>query len=439
MGDYRWERASGGGVPVGAPQSGHGYFRVPDDERRYPLWAVRSLPGGDGGVRLGHLGASGGAFVGESEDEQGENVDEYEVLLDEGTWGPSQADDLAAAGALACGRLADGTPLYLYLGDPWGEGAQAPLETQAQHDWRFPRQVLMAPSGAGATAAPAQPPDATGYRWAPAGGGEIPEGAHAEGHGAQWRDTEDGEAMEPLWLIRARLSDGSVQLGYVARGGPARVGTPRPNVQVDDYEVLLDAGEWRHVDYMETEDDSYFDYASDGVPCGRLADGAPVYATVRDREGEGYEPGGSGARGSTDFSRKVLAAPAGRASEAPPPAAAEPQAEAPAATEPERGGPTVIVRALDLRGEVVEIANTGDAPIDLGGWRLHDEGSTKGFVFPAGTVLAAGDAVRVRSGPGAAKAGPGELKWKTASVWNDKGDTAFLKDPSGELVASMTA
>jgi hypothetical protein len=96
----------------------------------------------------------------------------------------------------------------------------------------------------------------------------------------------------------------------------------------------------------------------------------------------------------------------------------------------------VIVRALDLRGEVVEIANTGDAPVDLGGWKLHDEGSTKGFTFPAGTVLAAGASVRVRSGPGAASTGPGELKWKTSSVWNDKGDTAYLKDPSGELVSS---
>lgn len=94
-----------------------------------------------------------------------------------------------------------------------------------------------------------------------------------------------------------------------------------------------------------------------------------------------------------------------------------------APAEPEPAGRTVVVRALDLRGEVVEIANTGDAPIDIGGWKLHDEGSTKGFAFPAGTVLEAGASVRVRSGPGAAKTGPRELKWKTANVWNNKGDT----------------
>jgi hypothetical protein len=109
--EYRWERASGGAAPEGAPQSGHGCFRVPDEEERHPMWAVRSLPGADGSVRLGHLSSSGGAFVGESEEEQGENVDEYEVLLDEGTWAPSQDGDLGAAGAPACGHLGDGTPL----------------------------------------------------------------------------------------------------------------------------------------------------------------------------------------------------------------------------------------------------------------------------------------------------------------------------------------
>lgn len=445
MRDYRWARASGGAVPEGAPEAGHGYFRVPEQEEEHPMWAARSLPGSDGSVRLGHLSSSGGAFVGESEDEQGENVDAYEVLLDEGTWAPSAADDVGEAGALACGRLGDGTPLYFYLGDPWGEGARAPLETQAATDWHYPRQVLMAPSGAAtaaAQAAPAASQDATGYRWAPASGGEIPAGAHAEGHGRQWRDTDDDDEdpVELLWLIRAQLPDGSVQLGYVARGGQAYVGTPHPDVPVDEYEVLLDAGEWRQVDYTDTEDDSYLDYAAaGGLACAQTAGGEPLYATVRDREGEGYEPGGRGARGPTDFGYKVLVAPAGAASDAPAPAAGEPTAEAAAPVDPEPAGPTVIVRALDLRGEVVEIANTGGAPVDLGGWRLHDEGSTKGFVFPSGTVLAAGDSVRVRSGPGAAKAGPGELKWKTANVWNDKGDTAFLKDASGELVDSMKA
>src|SRR5436190_24157490 len=75
VGEYRWGRASGGAVPPeGAPEGGHGYYQVPEGEK-HPMWAVRSLPGADGSVRLGHLSGGGGAFVGESEDEAGENVD----------------------------------------------------------------------------------------------------------------------------------------------------------------------------------------------------------------------------------------------------------------------------------------------------------------------------------------------------------------------------
>jgi hypothetical protein len=82
------------------------------------------------------------------------------------------------------------------------------------------------------------------------------------------------------------------------------------------------------------------------------------------------------------------------------------------------------------------IANDGNEQLDLGGWRLHDDSSRKAYVFPPGTVLGAGESVGVRSGPGSATPGRGELAWTTAKVWNDRGDTAFLEDPAGMLVAS---
>lgn len=91
---------------------------------------------------------------------------------------------------------------------------------------------------------------------------------------------------------------------------------------------------------------------------------------------------------------------------------------------------------LDLKAELVLIANTGGTAIDIGGWRLRDNSKGKPYVFPIGTVAAPGKYVRVRSGPAAAKPEPGELAWKTASVWNDRGDTAFLEDPSGAVVSS---
>src|ERR1044072_5175409 len=289
--EYRWAKASGGAVPEGAPEAGHGFYCEPDSDERHPLWAIRSLPGSDGSVRLGHAGSANGAFVGESEEEQGESADEYEVLLDEGTWVPTNDADLGESGALACGRLADGTPLSLSLGNSWDTIAEVPLETQAQNDWGYAHSVLMAAAGAETPAAePAGAPDATGYRWTPASGGEIPAGAVGDGHGSQWRDTEDGQEPEALWLIRAQLPDGSVELGWVARGGPARVGTPNATRAVDEDEVLPDAG-------------------GGGAVSGALADGSPLYATVRDREGEGYEPGGRTARHPMDFNYKVLVAP----------------------------------------------------------------------------------------------------------------------------------
>jgi hypothetical protein len=119
-------------VPEGAPEQGHGYYCEPESDERHPLWAIRSLPGPDGSVRLGHLGGGNGALVGESEEEQGESADEYEVLLDEGTWVETSDGDLGEAGAQACGLLADGTPLYLSLGNPWDTMAKVPLQTQAR-------------------------------------------------------------------------------------------------------------------------------------------------------------------------------------------------------------------------------------------------------------------------------------------------------------------
>jgi hypothetical protein len=439
MAEYRWERASNGAVPEGAPADGHGWmWRDTDDgQEREPLWLVRSLPGSDGSVQLGWLRRGEGAFVGPERHEA--PVEEYEVLLDAGEWTWAQPDpddnvDLAAAGGVACGQAADGSPIYATVRDREGEGEQ-PGGNPARIGLDFNRKVLVAPAAAetpAAAPAPAAPDDATGYRWERASGGEIPAGAPENGHGWHWGDDADGSPVVrvPEWLARSLPdADGTVLLGSVERGRPAQLG----GSPVEEYEVLVDAGEWAQPEPIDTGDDLVFDFAAaGGVVSGRLADGTPLYATLRDREGEGIEPGGRQARQSMDFNYRVLVARTGAAAEPSAPAGTDTPAEEPA-------GPSVVVRALDLRGEVVEIANTGGAAIDIGGWRLHDEGSTKGFVFPAGTILEAGASVRVRSGPGAAKAGPGELKWKTSNVWNDKGDTAFLKDPAGELVDFLKA
>lgn len=87
------------------------------------------------------------------------------------------------------------------------------------------------------------------------------------------------------------------------------------------------------------------------------------------------------------------------------------------------------VVALD---EYVQLENLGGAGQMLTGWTLRDlAGRT--FTFPSFT-LSAGGAVRVwtRSGTNTAT----DLYWGSGSaIWNNSGDTAYLRDAAGNLVA----
>lgn len=112
-------------------------------------------------------------------------------------------------------------------------------------------------------------------------------------------------------------------------------------------------------------------------------------------------------------------------------------AATPAAAAPATPTPKVTVTGLDCKSELVTITNGGTAPVDLSGWKIHDNGSANTFSFPAGTTLAAGASVSIRSGKTAPKAG--EIAWKTNDVWNNAGDTATLVDPSGTAVSSKSA
>jgi hypothetical protein len=276
------------------------------------------------------------------------------------------------------------------------------------------------------------------YRWERASGGEIPSGAWQQGHGWEWRDTDDGQEEEPLWVARSRpdTDAGSVRLGYARRGDGAFLGGQRQ--PIDEYEVLLDEGRWAAGEWVQDaeSDDCYIEVAGvGGVACGHDTDGTPLYVTLRDREGEGLEPSESPARADCSFGRQVLLAPV-EASAAGEPGAA-PAAQQPAGADASAAAaPAAVISVLDCRNELVEITNAGGGPLDLSSWKLHDESARKGYVFPAGTILASGASVRVRSGPSAKTLTAGELAWKTATVWNDKGDTAYLEDPAGVVVAT---
>jgi endonuclease YncB( thermonuclease family) len=90
----------------------------------------------------------------------------------------------------------------------------------------------------------------------------------------------------------------------------------------------------------------------------------------------------------------------------------------------------------DPNGEVATIENGGDDTVDLSGWTLQDESSRHRYPFPDGTTIEPGDTVRVHSGCG--PDGHGDLHWcADGPVWSNGGDTAFLKDPSGNTVSTL--
>lgn len=90
----------------------------------------------------------------------------------------------------------------------------------------------------------------------------------------------------------------------------------------------------------------------------------------------------------------------------------------------------------NLNGEFVEIHNEGTEDVELTGWVLRDESAAHRFAFPDGFVVPAGATVRVRTGCG--RDTPTELHWceSGSAVWNNDGDTAFVLDASGNIVAS---
>jgi competence protein ComEC len=90
----------------------------------------------------------------------------------------------------------------------------------------------------------------------------------------------------------------------------------------------------------------------------------------------------------------------------------------------------------DLNGERVELANTGNATVDVGGWTLADDADHV-YTVPANTTLAPDDNVTVHTGQG--EDTRDALYWgRSQAVWNNAGDTAVLHDASGSLVDEHT-
>ena len=110
-------------------------------------------------------------------------------------------------------------------------------------------------------------------------------------------------------------------------------------------------------------------------------------------------------------------------------------------------GSSVSITELNLQGEYLKITNNGMTPVVMTGWKITN-GQGKSFTFidwPRGDgstftfVLSPQSTVTVyyaREGTVTAT----ELYWPTGKgMWSRQGDTAYLYDPQGSLVSSLTA
>lgn len=93
--------------------------------------------------------------------------------------------------------------------------------------------------------------------------------------------------------------------------------------------------------------------------------------------------------------------------------------------------------SVNLEGEWVRFANVGTEPVDLDGWEVADESASNRYRF-SDLVLEPGDGVTLFSGCGPDDDTSRFWCVSGSAVWNNSGDTVFLRDPQGNIVVSMS-
>ena len=91
----------------------------------------------------------------------------------------------------------------------------------------------------------------------------------------------------------------------------------------------------------------------------------------------------------------------------------------------------------NLNGEWVRLANAGGEAIDLDGWEVADESASHRYTFDD-LRLAPGADVTLFSGCGPDDETARYWCVSGSAVWNNSGDTVFLRDPNGNIVASLS-
>ena len=93
--------------------------------------------------------------------------------------------------------------------------------------------------------------------------------------------------------------------------------------------------------------------------------------------------------------------------------------------------------AINLNDEWVRFTNTGPDAVDMTGWMVKDTSASHRYTFGP-FVLASQAAVTLHTGCGTDTAT--DRYWCNSNdpVWNNGGDTVYLTDPAGNIVASYT-
>ena len=87
--------------------------------------------------------------------------------------------------------------------------------------------------------------------------------------------------------------------------------------------------------------------------------------------------------------------------------------------------------SCDASAEIVTFRNTTAKRLNLTGFSIHDEGPNRTYNFSTGFVMGAGETWTLVSGSGATESLPDKrLLFTTGYVWNNAGDTAYLKQGS---------
>jgi hypothetical protein len=85
--------------------------------------------------------------------------------------------------------------------------------------------------------------------------------------------------------------------------------------------------------------------------------------------------------------------------------------------------------------EYVKITNKGTTAVKMKGWKITDKGKKHTYYFPSSYSLKSKTTVTLYTGKGTNTAT--KLYWgRSAYVWNNEGDTAYLYNAQGKLVSS---